>query len=149
MVIIGLTLPMRTLNATWTWNKAMNIIGWAFHYAEVFNREVTYIAAYRLAMKKHGDHEKAIADAIKDTWDSHFDYSSINCARFMQSDMAAVALQFKQYSQNMTYYLWANLAKALKGETPEVKLMARKQLLGTLASTFFIVVRTRSCYLEE
>ncbi len=121
-----------------TWNKAMNIIGWAFHHAEVFNREVAYIAAYRLAMKKHGDHEKAIADAIKDTWDSHFDYSSINRARFMQSDMAAVALQFKQYSQNMTYYLWANLAKALKGETPEVKSMARKQLLGTLASTFFI-----------
>ncbi len=121
-----------------TWNNAMNIIGWAFHHAEVFNREVTYIAAYRLAMKKHGDHEKAIADAIKDTWDSHFDYSSINRARFMQSDMAAVALQFKQYSQNMTYYLWANLAKALKGETPEVKSMARKQLLGTLASTFFI-----------
>lgn len=121
-----------------TWNKAMNIIGWAFHHAEVFNREVTYIAAYRLAMKKHGDHEKAIADAIKDTWDSHFDYSSINRARFMQSDMAAVALQFKQYSQNMTYYLWANLAKALKGETPEVKSMACKQLLGTLASTFFI-----------
>ncbi|EJL6586098.1 PLxRFG domain-containing protein [Vibrio cholerae] len=120
------------------WNKAMNIIGWAFHHAEVFNREVTYIAAYRLAMRKHGDHEKAIADAIKDTWDSHFDYSSINRARFMQSDMAAVALQFKQYSQNMTYYLWANLAKALKGETPEVKSMARKQLLGTLASTFFI-----------
>ncbi|EOX3348388.1 PLxRFG domain-containing protein [Vibrio cholerae] len=121
-----------------TWNKAMNMIGWAFHHAEVFNREVTYIAAYRLAMKKHGDHEKAIADAIKDTWDSHFDYSSINRARFMQSDMAAVALQFKQYSQNMTYYLWTNLAKALKGETPEVKSMARKQLLGTLASTFFI-----------
>ncbi|TQP93649.1 PLxRFG domain-containing protein [Vibrio cholerae] len=121
-----------------TWNKAMNRIGFMFHQAEVFNREVTYIAAYRLAMKKHGDHEKAIADAIKDTWDSHFDYSSINRARFMQSDMAAVALQFKQYSQNMTYYLWANLAKALKGETPEVKSMARKQLLGTLASTFFI-----------
>ncbi|EGR4452175.1 PLxRFG domain-containing protein [Vibrio cholerae] len=121
-----------------TWNKAMNIIGWAFHHAEVFNREVTYIAAYRLAMKKHGDHEKAIADAIKDTWDSHFDYSSINRARFMQSDMAAVALQFKQYSQNMSYYLWANMIKALKGETPEVKAMARTQLLGTLASTFFI-----------
>lgn len=120
------------------WNKAMNIIGWAFHHAEVFNREVTFIAAYRLAMKKHGDHEKAITDAIKDTWDSHFDYSSINRARFMQSDMAAVALQFKQYSQNMTYYLWANMVKALKGETSEVKSMARKQLLGTLSSTFFI-----------
>ncbi|HDY8174825.1 TPA: PLxRFG domain-containing protein [Vibrio vulnificus] len=121
-----------------TWNKAMNIIGWSFHKAEVFNREVTFIAAYRLAMKKHGNHEQAIEQAIKDTWDSHFDYSSINRARFMQSDIAAVALQFKQYSQNMSYYLWSNLAKSLKGETPEVKAMARKQLLGTLATTAFI-----------
>ncbi len=121
-----------------TWNKAMNIIGWSFHKAEVFNREVTFITAYRLAMKKHGNHEQAIEQAIKDTWDSHFDYSSINRARFMQSDIAAVALQFKQYSQNMTYYLWSNLAKSLKGETPEVKAMARKQLLGTMATTAFI-----------
>ncbi|MGL0955406.1 PLxRFG domain-containing protein [Vibrio vulnificus] len=121
-----------------TWNKAMNIIGWSFHKAEVFNREVTFIAAYRLAMKKHGNHEQAIEQAIKDTWDSHFDYSSINRARFMQSDIAAVALQFKQYSQNMSYYLWSNLAKSLKGETPEVKAMARKQLLGTMATTAFI-----------
>lgn len=56
----------------------------------------------------------------------------------MQSDIAAVALQFKQYSQNTTYYLWSNMLKWLKGESPEVKAMAKKQLLGTLASTFVI-----------
>lgn len=121
-----------------TWNKWMNRIGWMFHQAEVFNREVTFLAAYRLEKQKHGDHERAINQAIKDTWDSHFDYSSINRARFMQSDMAAVALQFKQYSQNMSYYLWSNLEKSIKGESPEVKSMARKQLLGTLATTFFV-----------
>lgn len=121
-----------------TWNKWMNRIGWMFHQAEVFNREVTFLAAYRLEKQKHGDHERAINQAIKDTWDSHFDYSSINRARFMQSDTAAVALQFKQYSQNMSYYLASNLEKSIKGESPEVKSMARKQLLGTLATTFFI-----------
>ncbi|MGR5294726.1 PLxRFG domain-containing protein [Vibrio mediterranei] len=120
------------------WNKAMNLIGWSFHNAEVFNREVTFMSAYRLAKEKTGDHQKAIEQAINDTWESHFDYTSTNRARFMQSDMAAVALQFKQYSQNMTYYLWSNLAKSLKGETPEVKAQARKQLLSTLAMTFFI-----------
>lgn len=120
------------------WNKAMNIIGWAFHHAEVFNREVTFLSAYRLAKEKYGDHQKAIDQAIKDTWESHFDYTSTNRARFMQSDLAAVALQFKQYSQNMTYYLWSNLAKSLKGESPEVKAQARKQLLSTLAMTFAI-----------
>lgn len=120
------------------WNKAMNMVGWAFHNAEVFNREVTFITAYRLAMKKTGDHEASIEAAIKDTQDSHFDYSSTNRARFMQSDGAAVALQFKQYSQNMTFYLSMNLFNSLKGESPEVKAAARKQLLGTLAVTFGI-----------
>ncbi|GLO63015.1 hypothetical protein MACH09_35230 [Vibrio sp. MACH09] len=120
------------------WNKAMNVIGWSFHHAEVFNREVTFLTSYRLNMKKLGDHNQAVDQAVKDTWDSHFDYTSINRARFMQSDMAAVALQFKQYSQNMTYYLWSNLTKSLKGESTEVKSQARKQLLGTFAATFFI-----------
>ncbi|MFM2589474.1 PLxRFG domain-containing protein [Vibrio sp. TBV020] len=120
------------------WNKAMNVIGWSFHNAEVFNREVTFMSAYRLAKEKYGDHQKAVDEAIKDTWESHFDYTSTNRARFMQSDLAAVALQFKQYSQNMTYYLWSNLAKSLKGESPEVKSQARKQLLSTLAMTFGI-----------
>ncbi len=116
----------------------MNVIGWAFHHAEVFNREVTFLASYRLNKKKHGDQEKAIEQAVKDTWESHFDYTSINRARFMQSDLAAVALQFKQYSQNMTYYLWSNLLNSFKGESVEVKSQARKQLLGTLVSTFVI-----------
>ncbi|WP_027697245.1 PLxRFG domain-containing protein [Vibrio litoralis] len=120
------------------WNKVMNAVGFAFQKAEVFNREVTFLAAYRLAYEKNGDHEQAIKDAMKATWDSHFDYGSLNRARFMQGDIAAVALQFKQYSQNMTYYLWSNIIKATKGESKEVKDQAKKQLLGTLASTFMI-----------
>jgi hypothetical protein len=120
------------------WNKFMNFIGYMFHHAEVFNREVTFLAAYRLAKEKLGDHDKAVEQAIKDTFDSHYDYSSLNRARFMQSDIAAVGLQFKQYSQNTTYYLWSNAIKWLKGESPEVKAMAKKQLLGTLAATFLI-----------
>ncbi len=35
------------------WNKAMNVIGWSFHHAEVFNREVTFLTSYRLNMKKN------------------------------------------------------------------------------------------------
>lgn len=124
---------------TGTWNKAMNMIGWAFQKAEVFNREVTFITAYRLAYNKSKDHDSAVKYAVKATWDSHFDYGSLNRARFMQSDIAAVALQFKQYSQNMSYYLYTNLIKSFKKGTPKAERdMARKQLMWTMVMTFGI-----------
>ncbi|MFL7022254.1 PLxRFG domain-containing protein [Vibrio cyclitrophicus] len=118
--------------------KIMRGIGWMFHHAEVLNREVTYMTAYRLAKQSGDSHQNAMEYATKATWDSHFDYGSLNRARFMQGDVAAVALQFKQYSQNMTYYLFSNFSKAwLNKKIPmDERREARKQLLGTMAATF-------------
>lgn len=121
------------------WKDRVNrALGWSFHNAEVLNREVTFMTAYRLARKGGMDGEAAYHYATKATWDSHFDYGSLNRARFMQGDVATVALQFKQYSQNMSYYLISNTLKALgKGNpTPEQKAIARKQIMGTMALTF-------------
>ncbi|MCE7567525.1 PLxRFG domain-containing protein [Aliivibrio fischeri] len=123
------------------WKDRTNrVLGWTFHNAEVLNREVTFMTAYRLA--KENGHKDPFGYAQKATWDSHFDYGSLNRARFMQGDVATVALQFKQYSQNMTYYLAHNFMKSLsmgavgKNATAEEKAQARRQLLGTLALTF-------------
>jgi hypothetical protein len=44
--------------------------------------------------------------------------------------------QFKQYSQNMTYLLGRAMAQALRGESPEVRSIARRQLVATLGITF-------------
>ncbi|CAI2306693.1 conserved hypothetical protein [Vibrio parahaemolyticus] len=123
---------------TGKWAKAQQLIGASFHWAEVMNREVCFIAAYRMAKKNGLSKQESLDYATKATWDSHFDYSSRNRARFMQGDVAAVALQFKQYSQNMTYYLFSRFFDSIKGETPEVRKEARKQLLGTFAVTFAI-----------
>ncbi len=54
------------------------------------------MTAYRLA-KQAGDTDP-FGYAQKATWDSHFDYGSLNRTRFIQGDVATVALQFKQYS---------------------------------------------------
>ncbi len=125
-------------NYTGKWAKAQQLIGAPFHWAEVMNREVCFITAYRMAKKNGLSKQESLDYATKATWDSHFDYSSRNRARFMQGDVAAVALQFKQYSQNMTYYLFSRFFDSIKGETPEVRKEARKQLLGTFAVTFAI-----------
>ncbi|EGQ9978760.1 PLxRFG domain-containing protein [Vibrio parahaemolyticus] len=125
-------------NYTGKWAKAQQLIGAPFHWAEVMNREVCFITAYRMAKKNGLSKQESLDYATKATWDSHFDYSSRNRARFMQGDVAAVALQFKQYSQNMIYYLFSRFFDSIKGETPEVRKEARKQLLGTFAVTFAI-----------
>ncbi|HCE5203351.1 TPA: PLxRFG domain-containing protein [Vibrio parahaemolyticus] len=125
-------------NYTGKWAKAQQLIGAPFHWAEVMNREVCFITAYRMAKKNGLSKQESLDYATKATWDSHFDYSSRNRARFMQGDVAAVALQFKQYSQNMTYYLFSRFFDSIKGETPEVRKEARKQLLGTFAVSFAI-----------
>lgn len=123
----------------WQYNenyeKAMGVVSWLFHKAEVFNRETTAIAAYRLAMKNGYSHEAATKLAADITWDAHFDYTNANRARYMQSPTMKVLTQFKQYSQNMTYYLLRNMYLSMKGKTKEEKVEARKQLVGTLGMT--------------
>ncbi|HGY9615421.1 PLxRFG domain-containing protein [Vibrio harveyi] len=125
-------------NYTGKMAKLNQLIGAPFHWAEVMNREVAFITAYRMAKKAGGSKQAALDYASKATWDSHFDYSSRNRARFMQGDVAAVALQFRQYSQNMTYFLFRNFFDAVKGADPETKREARRQLAGVFGVTFAI-----------
>lgn len=112
--------------------KVMGAIGWAFHHAERFNREVTAIAAYRLARESGMGFDQAVAKAADMTWTSHFDYSNANKARFMQGDVARVIFMFKQYSQNMIYRLARDTQQSLAGESKEVKRLARRRLGGIL-----------------
>ncbi|MCG6405234.1 PLxRFG domain-containing protein [Vibrio fluvialis] len=121
-------------------DRVIRTLGAGFHYAEVLNREVTFMTAYRLA--KQDGHDNPYKYAVDATWKSHFDYGSLNRARFMQGDVATVALQFKQYSQNMTYFLMHNAFKALgvtsvgKNASKEERALARRELMGTMAITW-------------
>lgn len=117
-------------------NRAMKIIGWTFHVPEVFNRQVSALAAYRLARDNGRDHAGAVEAARGALIRTHFDYSASNRARFMQGNFTRVITMFRQYSQQMTYLLWRNAYQALKGESPEVKREARRMLLGVAAMHF-------------
>ncbi|MGB4062536.1 MAG: PLxRFG domain-containing protein [Azonexus sp.] len=117
-------------------NRAMKIVGWTFHLPEVFNRQVSALAAYRLARDKGLGHEAGVEVARQALIRSHFDYSASNRSRWMAGNFTRVVTMFKQYSQNMTYLLWRNAYQSLKGESPEVKREARRMLLG-LASMHF------------
>ncbi len=113
--------------------KAMEIISYGFHHTERLNREVTALAAYRLARKKGLSHEAAIEEGARVVNKAHYDYSTGNKAPFMQNDAAKVLLIFRQYSLNTTYLLVRNVHQMAKGESKEVRAEARKQLTGILA----------------
>ena len=115
--------------------RAMRIVGWTFHVPEVMNRQTTALMAYRLEREKGADHETALEQAREAIKRTQFDYSSSNRARYMQGNIARVVLQFKQFSQNMTYFLGRAAHQALKGESPEVRSIARRQILSTFAVT--------------
>lgn len=112
----------------------MRAASWMFHHAEKFNRQVTFVAAYRLARETGADSKAAYSQAVQATYDGHFDYSANNRPRFMQGNWQKVLLLFKQYSQNMVYTFVRNAQQSLKGATPEVRAEARKTLAGLLTS---------------
>ncbi|HEY1034572.1 MAG TPA: PLxRFG domain-containing protein [Pseudoxanthomonas sp.] len=114
------------------WAKAMEIIGWGFHKTEVVNREASAMAAFRLSRADGASFNDAVKAAHDAVFDTHFDYSNANRARFMQSGTAKVLLMFRQYSLNMTWTLGRMVWQATKGQTPEVKAIARRNLAGVL-----------------
>lgn len=110
----------------------MSKLSYFFHKSEVINREVTALAAYRLARNSGMRQDRAIEAAHDLTWKIHFDYSNSSRARIMQNDFAKVALVFRSYQMNMIYRIVRDAQQAFKGESKEVRREALYQLTGAL-----------------
>lgn len=116
----------------WTLRPVMRAASFLFHHAERFNRQATFIAAYRLAKETGVGHLKAYEQAAKATYDGHFDYSSGNRPRVMQGNVARVVLLFKQFAQNMIFTLGRQAYQSVAGESPQVRKEARKVFAGLI-----------------
>lgn len=112
--------------------KIMGTISWAFHRAEVWNREVTALAAYRLARDSGQPMATAIDTAHDLTWKTHFDYSNSSRPSIMQNDFAKVALVFRNYNINMLYRVFRDIHQSVAGESAQAKREARYQLAGVI-----------------
>jgi hypothetical protein len=120
-------------------NRAMELMSSLFHNAERFNREVMAMSAFRAAMalrKDYKDQTVAFNEAIEiakdSTQRSMFDYSSANKPRYFQNPVARVVLQFKQFPQQMTFFLVHNFINMSKGLTVEDRREARARFVGTM-----------------
>jgi hypothetical protein len=102
-------------------HRGMQVLTALFHNAEKFNREVMAMSAFRTAMEKrknYADKQQAFDESIAEAKDitnrSMFDYSSPNKPRYFQHPVARVVLQFKQYPQQMTYFLTSSFLRMFK-----------------------------------
>lgn len=114
--------------------KWMRRIGWFFHNAERMNREVTFLANYRLARADGLSHAEAIDLGADLTWKIHFDYQNTARPRFMQNDMGKILTTFRQFTVNMLYRMFRDAHQALNGATKEERREARAQLIGITLS---------------
>lgn len=120
-------------------NRSMEVLTSLFHNAERFNREIMAMSAFRAAMEKRKDYkdrslafDESIADAKDVTNRSMFDYSSANKPRYFQHPIASVILQFKQFPQQMTFFLVHNAYNMFKGLSPAERREARARFVGTM-----------------
>jgi hypothetical protein len=120
--------------------KVMQVLSGMFHGAEKFNREVVAMSAYDLSYAKNikdglspdAAQRKAIDEAKDLTYKSMFDYSALNKPRFFQPAYAKVFLQFKQFSQQMTYML---ARSAYEGFAKKFDANDRKDIGGEINNT--------------
>jgi N12 class adenine-specific DNA methylase len=120
----------------WRIRPVMRAASFMFHHAERFNRQATFIAAWRMAKEAGPDKtaDQLYEEAKKLTYDSHFDYAASNRPRLMQGNWQRVIFLFKQYAQAMVYTLSRNAYLSMKGASPADRKMARKTLGGILAA---------------
>ena len=123
-------------------HTTMTIISWMFHKMEEFNRQVTFLSAYRLSRGQGASHSDSVAMGDQLTWDSHFDYGVANRPRYMQGDMARVLLLFRQYSMNMTYRMGRDFNDAIREADPVAKAQARTRFSGMMGMTMLFAGTT-------
>ena len=110
--------------------RVMKVISWGFHHTERLNREVTFLAAYRIARNKGVPHEQAISDAGDLTWKTHLDYSRTSLPRLMHSDTMKILLVFRNFQLNMLFRLFRDVHQAMHGDSKEARREALTQLAG-------------------
>lgn len=91
------------------------------HYTEIFNRMVTGLAAYRLAIQSGTPHQAAMRQALQDVSATQFNYAEYNKPAVMQARgplgaPARLVFMFQQYAQNTLYWWARNIQKAAGGD---------------------------------
>lgn len=117
------------------WGRAMEVMSYAMHHSEVFNRQVTAAANVALELRSRSDLPQrgtpeydALAEALYDKAfqaidDTQFNYSASNKPPVMQGPIGRLVFQFQMYRFHMLAMLGkdirdARLGKSIRGLKP-------------------------------
>lgn len=116
-------------------HQFMKAASFPMHQTERLNREITFLAGYRIARAAGLSHEKAIRKAADLTWMSHFDNQSSSKPRFMRGDKGRVAFALKAFQINMLFRLFRDMHQSLHGADAQTRKVAFGRLASTMALT--------------
>lgn len=125
-------------------SKVNAVSGFIFHHGERFNRQVSLVAAYNLELDRmmskptkeeagltqEQKEEKAANHAVYTAELTNGGISAAAAPRIAQSSLGRVLFMFKRYGVSMYYLLFKTAREALKGETPEIRAAAMRQVAG-------------------
>ena len=118
--------------------KIETLLGWVFQNSERANREITLLAAYDLAKADGASHKEATNYAIQTMIDAHGNTLSEAGPRLFQTGFGKMAFTFKHFAQTQIALLSKLFHRAFAKESPEVRRIARRQLVGVAGSSFII-----------
>lgn len=127
------------------WVNVMSKISWLFHHSERMNREVTFLAGYRLLREQGKTHDQAITQAGDATWEVHFDYQNTSKPRVMQSPGMQVLLTFRNFSVNFLWRIFRDLHQSVNGADQETRKEARRQA-GVMATMMLFHAGIKGVY---
>jgi hypothetical protein len=120
-------------------------MNYMFTITDRMNREATLMAGYDLALREMGttrekataeQNAKAAQDAIELVNKSYGTATLASGPRILQNSLARIMLTFKRFALNRMFILGRVFRDMIRGETPEVKKMAMKQMLGIYGTAF-------------
>jgi hypothetical protein len=110
--------------------KILDTLSIPFSATEKYNRGVTAVAAFDLARAQGMSEADAIKYAVTTVKDINTSGMAVTAPKYMQSPVGRVFFTFKSFVWNSAFIVARAFHQAYKGESPEVRRIAQRQLLG-------------------
>ena len=110
--------------------RILDALSYPFSATERYNRGVTAVAAFDLARAQGMSEADAIRYAVNTVKDINTSGMAVTAPKYMQSPVGRVFFTFKSFVWNSAFIVARSFHQAFKGESPEIRRIAQRQLLG-------------------
>ena len=110
--------------------RFLDVLSIPFSATERYNRGVTAVAAFDLARAQGMSEADAIKYSVTTVKDINTSGMAATAPKYFQTSFGRVIFTFKSFVYNSAFIVARAFHQAYKGESPEVRRIAQKQLLG-------------------